>query len=214
MKFAFDPKYLPLLSRVAAKMDIRYYLNGIRVEPAEIGGVYLVATNGHIMAIVHDAIGVFEGDPKEYASIRVTPGLVSACKSRDAKIYGSRVLLDGKRLSLGPDFGHEHVPTELFVQAGDPIIHGSFPDWRRLIPNFSQLKGGGFVNGGVRMENLTPFDGRGKFSGLRLWHIPDAGETAATYIQMLDMPEMLGVVMPMRAWDTHSFVKHMPRSKS
>lgn len=212
MKIAFSPAYVPLLSRVMARGDIRYYLNGIRVEPSEKGGVYLVATNGHCMVIIHDKHGVFEGDPSHYASLRLTPWMVTACKSRDAKTYAARVLLDGKRLSLGTDFGMEHSPTEIFVQAGDPIVNGAFPSWRRLLPDFDKLESGGFAGGAVNVELLSYFAVRnGDFSSIRLWQQAGAGGYDPTFIQMCDMPEALGIVMPSRQDISHEFEKHMPK---
>ncbi|GJH00247.1 hypothetical protein [Paraburkholderia terrae] len=38
----------------AADSDIRYYLNGVNVEPAPGGGALITATNGHMMVQVHD----------------------------------------------------------------------------------------------------------------------------------------------------------------
>jgi len=210
MKFSFDPSYVPLLSRFMAKQDIRYYLNGIRVEPSEKGGVYLVATNGHIMLVIHDLTGTFEGDAKSYASIRLTPWFISACKSRDVKSYVLRAHLDGKRLYIGPESGEHHHTLETFVQGGSPFIEGNFPNWRRLLPDFSSLESGGFVNGGVATSSLVPFHTSSKYSVIRLWRAAGATDGQATYVQMVDMPEALGIVMPTRGDYPHQFIKHMP----
>jgi hypothetical protein len=53
-------KYLPLLDAFRAKSDVRYYLDGIRIEPHETEDAYLVATNGLQLVVVHDAEAVVD----------------------------------------------------------------------------------------------------------------------------------------------------------
>ncbi|RCK40460.1 hypothetical protein [Thalassospira xiamenensis] len=43
----------------------RYYLNGVYIEPHKDGGVLLIATDGHSMAVIRDATARFEGDKAE-----------------------------------------------------------------------------------------------------------------------------------------------------
>ncbi|HCK4895383.1 TPA: hypothetical protein N0H42_000458 [Pseudomonas aeruginosa] len=46
--------YLAAVSLFMAHNDVRYYLNGISIEPASQGGVLLIATNGHHIGVMHD----------------------------------------------------------------------------------------------------------------------------------------------------------------
>lgn len=76
----FQARFLPMIAPFMAAQDIRYYLNGFLIERAERGGVYLVATNGHALAAIHDPQGILEGE--ESIIIRREPNLARACKAR------------------------------------------------------------------------------------------------------------------------------------
>lgn len=200
MRFKFKAKYLPILAKFAAKQDIRYYLNGFRVEAAEIGGVYLVATNGHAMLVIHDADGMVIEPDHNVAAIRITPGLVAASKPSRLSRIDQFVIMDGKRLSVAPDFGLEHSDNELFVQGGNPIVLGKYPIWRKAIPDFSQLKPGALVDGNdVSLDYLSMFNlGGSRYTGstVSLWHSGAPG--SAIVVQCLGTPEAVGIVMPAR----------------
>lgn len=49
----FPAKHLTTLAPFVPVNDIRYYLCGFRVEPAENGGIFLVATDGHTLIVIH-----------------------------------------------------------------------------------------------------------------------------------------------------------------
>lgn len=199
MKFKFKAKYLPMLARFAAKQDIRYYMNGFCIEAAEIGGVYLVATNGHAMLVIHDADGCIDDRDPSVAAIRVTPGLVSAAKSCRRSYCEQNVVLNGKRLSIAPGFGLEHAEVEVFVQGGNPLICGKYPDWRKVIPDFSRLKPGALEDGkDIDLRYLAKFDLADVREGntVSLWR--SEGDGMAVIVQCIGVPEAVGIVMPVR----------------
>lgn len=202
MRFKFKAKYLPMLAKFAGVKDIRYYLNGFHIEPAEIGGVYLVATNGHAMLVIHDADGsVCERENPKF-SIRMSAGLVAAAKSAARKsTLPQFVLLDGKRLSIAPDFGMEHTSLEQFIQSGEPMIGGNFPAWRKVLPDFTQLVPGALTDGNdMNLDLLAKFKlepGAKYGSMISLWRSPE--DDSGVVVQFLGVPEAVGVVMPARA---------------
>ena len=53
----FDAAIMRWVSPARARGDIRYYLDGILVEPHKDKGVYLVATNGRCMIVAYDETG-------------------------------------------------------------------------------------------------------------------------------------------------------------
>lgn len=220
MRFKFQAKYLPMLARFAGKQDIRYYLNGFHIEAAEIGGVYLVATNGHVMLAIHDASGCIHDRDDSVAAIGITPALVAAAKSAARAPNDHHVILDGKRLSVSPGYGFEHAPGELFVQGGDPLIVGKYPNWRKTIPDFSKLKPGALVDGNdVDLRYLSSFNlGGSKFTGsiVSLWHSETPG--SAMIVQCLGTPEAVGIVMPAhggsKTEQLGNLVKIMPKKKT
>ncbi len=208
-----------MLARFASKQDIRYYLNGFHIEAAEIGGVYLVATNGHVMLAIHDASGCIHDRDYSVASIGITPALVAAAKSAARAPGDHHVILDGKRLSVSPGYGFEHAPGELFVQGGDPLITGKYPDWRKTIPDFSRLKPGALVDGqDVNLDYLSKFNlGGGRYgSTISLWRSEEDGK--AIIVQCIGTPEAVGILMPVRggskAEQLGNLVKIMPKKKT
>lgn len=74
-----NPKYFAAINLFAAENDVRYYLCGVYIEPHPEKGAVIVATNGHIIGIIHDPEGfcakpIIVGD--------ITKPLISACRSK------------------------------------------------------------------------------------------------------------------------------------
>ena len=98
---------LEYVSHCVPKDDVRYYLNGVLVEHNII-----IATDGHRMAVTHDASDVEEWEPV------IIPGdIVKTVLKMTPKIQ-------------------EVIPIEP-NKLGDisfTPIDGTYPDWRRIIP--------------------------------------------------------------------------------
>ena len=93
----------------------RYYLCGVHITPAGNGepGAYLVATDGHKMLVFYDPGATIEGS----AIVALPKDLLKRCK-------------DGEKLEVsdtGASVGG--------LQAGNVLVDGTFPDWRRIIPS-------------------------------------------------------------------------------
>lgn len=117
--------YLPALAQFAAKQDVRYYLNGFLIEPApkHIGGVYLVASDGHTCCVIHDPDGSSDGT----YIMPVTPALVSHCKPHSDDVLGIKYLtFDGQMATLSDNTG------PLLAEKCQPI-DGQYPDWRKAM---------------------------------------------------------------------------------
>ena len=192
----FTPKYLPILDLFKAVHDIRYYLCGVYVEKAPQGGVFLVATDGHSMAVVYDKDGNIDG--AENAIVTIDPGMVSAAK-KAAKSEGKsglqyRVIVRGTRAMVA-------VPgadgMELFIQPGRCLIEAKFPEWRKVMPAFDKLKPGAVADCMVNPSYLARFAkiGTDRFKGIALWQ--EAPEKPIV-VQALALPEAFFVVMPMK----------------
>jgi len=53
----FNVYYAGLASLFSSKDDVRFYLNGIYIEPCENDeGAYIVATDGHRLVAYHDGV--------------------------------------------------------------------------------------------------------------------------------------------------------------
>ncbi|MDP3651074.1 MAG: hypothetical protein Q8R67_05255 [Rhodoferax sp.] len=200
VRIKFGARHLPRLALFMATHDIRYYLNGIRIERAEIGGIYLVACDGHTLAVIHDKDGSMEGVDGDGVIMRASPGLVQACKiTRRLRSApgGSNVIVTGARVSVANDFDQENSDFELFVQPGTTWIEGVFPNWRKVLPDFEKLQPGfaSQVNGGylARYSKMNS----DQYVGLVFW---SEGKDGPVVVQHNDLPEMISIIMPIR-WD-------------
>lgn len=202
LRIKLNPKYLAWLVPFIAKQDIRYYLNGLCVERAKQGGVYLVGCDGHTMAVVYDKDGSIEG--ADDAIFRVSPGLIAAAKkanSKHEKPHQHRICVLGERVFIAPDFPLFGSDRELYVQPGRALIEGKYPDWRRALPDFATLtRGAGIGSDGVnasylaRLDRICKNDDHSK-SHITLW-TPEGGRKIVA--QVAGAPELLVVIMPTR----------------
>lgn len=101
-----------------AESDIRWYLMGVHVLPNPAGeGVFLVATDGHQLAIAHDPTGRAPG-PVTLACSKAFAKAVRACRDNlraHVVVRGDRVTaLDSER-------------REIFVQPDPALLEGKYP---------------------------------------------------------------------------------------
>lgn len=119
--------------------ETRYYLNGFHVEPCAEGGALLVATDGHKMLIFRDP----DGHVTSSAIVSLNTAMVKALKpgKRDAErllvVSGQRAVIvpvtDVSRTSLVSSADNPDASCVAFQAAGT-LVDGSFPDWRRVVP--------------------------------------------------------------------------------
>lgn len=217
----FGAKYLQAMVPFIPKNDIRYYLNGLRVErAADKGrGVYLVATNGHQMAVVYDADGAIVGDDGRGVILRIPAEMVSASRKRAMRSHSLMVIVSGSRVSLNNDFNLEHTDTEVYVMPGRPYIDGKYPDWRRVLPEFDKLKRG--IAADVNIRYLDSFNRVSIAMGGDRYGSPAAfwqeEPHKAVLVQLVNVPEFLGIIMPMHGASddaTKAMLKPILRSKT
>lgn len=135
MKASFRAKYLPILALFAAKRDVRYYLEGFRIEPAPmaVGGVLLIATDGHTAVIIHDP----QGGATEPAIVPIPKELLSKCKK------------DKTDKMLAIDRFVDVTESEMWITSGPglkrrigvaiDLIDGVYPNFSRILPDYSTL---------------------------------------------------------------------------
>ncbi|WP_443698731.1 DNA polymerase III subunit beta family protein [Pseudomonas sp.] len=139
-----NPKYFAAMALFMAKQDVRYYLNGISVEPHPDGGAIIVATDGHRLAVIHDPDGWCS---KQFIVGGIKSPLLTACKQRARLLpcEGPAALWIGTHgcvvarlpaMEAGQKAEHQE-PTDLFGElclyaCKTSIVDGKFPDWRRV----------------------------------------------------------------------------------
>lgn len=199
----FQARFLPMIEPFMATNDIRFYLNGFLIERAERGGVHIVATNGHAMAIVYDAEGVLEGGDR--IIVKRDVGLLRAAKARHP--VAQCVLVENSRVIVAPDFDLIGTNLENYVMPGTPFIEANFPVWRKVLPDFSKLKPGirsAAVNP-TYMALFAKLDAGHLFPIIRFWQREDISHDGTAddggsgiVVQHLAVPEFLGIVMACR----------------
>lgn len=199
LRAKFDARLITKVAPFVAKGDIRYYLNGIRVEAAgDRPGVYIVGCDGNRLMVAYDANGMIANDDGQGIIIKAPPAFLAACLARSGKgRLPLDVLITGNRLSVAPGWGGMFRDTEVYVAPGLPFIEGKFPDWRKIMPDFSKLKPGiGNAVQGRYLADYAKVVSRDKWgsSAVRFWQ-----ETSGSpvVVQIPSYPELVGVLMPM-----------------
>jgi hypothetical protein len=124
--FKFNADLFRAAAACISTQESRYYLCGVHIEPHPTEGVFLVATDGHLMAVFHDPTGY-----AEKPGILTCDTKAKALKTTKAD-YASRIVLvlsdtlEGHITAGNPD----QVVDRLQFQ----LVDGSFPDWRRIVP--------------------------------------------------------------------------------
>lgn len=193
--------------------DIRYYLNGVLVEPYN-GGCLLVATNGHIMAVI-ESKGARCDKPRILALSN--PEFLTAVRGRTRPI---RVDEDGDELPSDDEnfYGTLDIANaearavistvdgvERFVLAGSAFIEGKYPDWRKVVPPVDHLKQGvPYALAGQYLALLNhPAISKLRSNGVLFWG-DDRGTTekpSAITVRFDGLPNLVVVVMPIMKTD-------------
>jgi hypothetical protein len=184
-----------------ADQDIRYYLNGVYLEPCPEGGAIIAATNGHAMCVWRDTTATGVDRP---IIIQADAKLLQACQGSDLK----RLVVRDERLAVILEEQPGKSPSqEVYIQPipirkrGVPSweIEGKFPDWVRVVPNAPAHGVKGFFNAqylvdvgrAMKIGNVAA----SKFYAPQLNQ--DTADSAILVTWNAD-PDFLAVIMPMR----------------
>ena len=185
--FIVNGRFLAMATVCQSVEETRYYLRGVAIQPNPHGaGAVLIATDGHRLAAFHDAAGVAPRD----AIFTVSKEVVAAIK----KLVRAEGDLATVEIGAGKiTVGDSVLPC--------PEIDGSFPDWRRVIPRARPKDAGKPPPASIAFssEYAGSFDFKGwcgKAKAIKMHLGVDAG--APVVIRRPDVPEFLGVLMPMR----------------
>jgi hypothetical protein len=162
----------------AGDRDVRFYLNGVRVEPAPNGiGTLVVATDGHRLVVMHDEAGSVAGEGVILPRIKVA--------ARDAKAGSGSLEFDAGRVTL---------PSGASLPAA--YMDGRYPDWRAIVPDWSVAGQAGWIN----PDYLGDFAAIPKAYGVRYTSIGmNARDAECAVLVRVEGCPAFGVVMPLRA---------------
>ena len=184
---------LAAAQRFAAVDDVRFYLNGVLVEPAPDGdGVLLVATDGHRLAVLRDRTGSTDG------LAVILPRVKRPALRRGAKRPEVSVTYADGRASW----------SDGITVDGAAFIDGRFPDWRAILPRAEQLQSATATTVALNTDYLADLgaicDGYGaSYHGARI-NVQDA--TRAAVCTFGGGIEAVVVVMPLRLEDAPTVV--------
>jgi DNA polymerase-3 subunit beta len=194
MKLNLQARLVAAVAQFKASNDIRYYLNGVYVEPRPQGGAVIVATNGHAMGVWLDETGEIERP----AILRIGAKLQAACRGSDIKrltIIDNRLAVLGQKVKGGlkdmelyvqPQPGDWEVPAGKFLDLasvvsvidGPPRLHSALnPKYIAMMDNAIGI-GIGDKSKSITVRQEAPHSGI-------------VFTTSAT-------PNFVGVIMPMR----------------
>lgn len=187
MKLNIKARLVAAVAQFKASNDIRYYLNGVYVEPGPLGGVIIVATNGHAMGAWLDETGEIERP----AILRVRAKLQAACQGADTK----RLFIIDDRLAVVDAKG-----TELYVQPepGKWEVPGKFPDHMRVLQTVS---GGPSLHDALNPEYVALIDRALSIGGgdkLKSITVRQGTASSAIAFTSTAAPNFIGFVMPQR----------------
>lgn len=197
--------------------ETRYYLSGFFVEANEAGGIRVVATDGHALAVFHDALGKIEGEPR---IIRLNKGVLAAIKAakKDYRYLEPWLVIDAKDDDASnciikvcvsgqggkddaPGFQPDHKVVATFTDAF--VVVGTFPDYHRVIPHKTAANPSPFLS--FNKDNLARFgalaakDSHG-YQAATVIQSDGAGDPCRVFVP--DRPDFFGVIMPMHRHGT------------
>ncbi len=194
----FSARYIPMLAPFAATADIRYYLNGLRIEAAkDRPGVYLAATDGHRLSVIYDATGQIHGDDDRGVILRLPPEFVTACKKTKGHVFEVEVVASNTRVSVTNGFGGIGGNFERYVMPGHPWVDGKFPDWKAILPQWDKLNPG-FAND-LNIKYLADYSKLVNSRFLNSVSFWQESQDRAVVVQIPTVPEFVSLLMPLRA---------------
>ena len=139
-----NAKYFALAMLFQSRKDIRYYLNGVFVEPHPDGGVIMAATDGYRLAVFRDENGSIDEAriirmPKDFRrpALKPTLGVLALFESPTTRGCQAHVF-DATGLS---DDSHDLDEIIADVTAdrvkwigAATYIDGTYPNWRGVVP--------------------------------------------------------------------------------
>lgn len=181
----------------SAKKDVRYYLLGVCVQPCDLGGTTIVATDGHTLGAFHDPKGQCDEDEglllkldKRDVSQWIKDGAIRATIER--KTEGQvEITLYAKH-----NCNREWEIRKEWQGTGQALIDGRFPQWERVVPEELPETDQPLFNG-MKVSNLEKFRfatrGDKEQAGIRMF---PTGKNSAALIFVDKEPDFIGVLMP------------------
>lgn len=202
-KATVDANLFRIVHGFISKEEIRYYLNGVLVEPCG-AGVVMVATDGHRMLVAYDENGTADSS----LIVKLPPFAVRECKV-PVMFNDKRVLLVDSAANSAtiehisaPKIKGDVPVSQTILTAHRVLIEGSFPDWRRVVPTkeIDPSSRAAFV--GFNGKYLADWSKVGielsRGGNVAAVSIQQVGESDPALVRWSGHDNIIGVQMPMR----------------
>lgn len=194
--------YARMIQGFLSKEETRYYLSGFCLEASNTGW-QIIATNGHILGCFHDETAIM--DQGMNGTIWKLPAhILKECKpaKRDdgerflvweatdrSSVFTVAVVLGDCVQSALARWEQRHLES-IKVEATVTPIDGTFPDWRRVVPQSPF----GPVDESYNFDLLVPFSEIDDGKQIKL----SGGDHNSALLVRNNRPDFFGVLMPMR----------------
>lgn len=175
--------------------DVRYYLNGVLVEPIDGGGCMLVATNGHWIAMIHSQ----DASTDKSRILHVSPAMEEAVReaARDS-LAKATIESESSRIVLAGSY-------ERYIEPGAPFIEGKFPIWRKIIPPVEFLQPGLIAPLQSRyISALHKAADKDHYSGVKFWHDSRNPLKTSSVVRYSGCPDLIVLIMPLMRFEEKS----------
>jgi DNA polymerase-3 subunit beta len=198
-KTTVDANLFRLVWTTVSKEEVRYYLNGVSIEPHPEKGALLVATDGQRMLIAHDENGHCE----ERIIVALPAYALQQCKHKSVEQSSRVIEIDHEEATATiSKTDYDGKVVQVLTTYG-VLIDGTFVNWRKVIPDMSEASG---KNMGVMFntEYLKEFGALGReisktLSGGEHGLLVQAKSTSdPAIIRWSGARHVFGVIMPMR----------------
>tara|TARA_R110000824_G_scaffold6306_7_gene29168 strand:- start:4297 stop:5472 length:1176 start_codon:yes stop_codon:yes gene_type:complete len=220
-KFLARGDFIGKAVNFSGKADVRYYLNGVYLEPHKEQGTYIVATDGHRLGVFLDksftisrSCILCNKNKDFYRALNTIPKdadypclkfkfIKSEDKKTDSYVFGKvKVKIYYCRKNM------EEIGEDADAEFTIDLVDGKYPDWRKVMPDVNQ----GFdeeevtivgnhvaynLNVNYLMDIKKVFNkGMGSISqGISILHQNDE---KAVMVKVTEVPEFIGLIMPMK----------------
>jgi hypothetical protein len=184
-----------------ANEDVRFYLNGIRIEPYD-GGCLLIATNGHWLAVMESK-----------AARADTARILNVSKAFEKALR--EPMPHDARVTVETETAHSVLIAdgeERYVQPGVPFVEGNYPEWRKVMPPSQHLKPGlvaplqtKYVS---QLHKAMPND---HYPGVKFWHDERDPTKRAQVARFGKCPELVVLIMPINEFNEAGWPAWYPK---
>lgn len=157
-----------------------FVLQGVNIEPHPQHGVIVVGLDGHRMFVGYDENATFEGDRR--------PVAIQPVKSKLPAAW-----FNAKCLELDGESSRLYGPRGPVINSA-PILDGTFPEWRRVIPEPPKALNHSRI--GMNYRYVFDFGDIGDAIGSRAQVHPNSTDPALVTFGNRD--DCLGILMPER----------------